>query len=75
VSDESAQVVRQVATSMRIRYTLASDPSAMGRYNVQSLPTLVVIDRAGSVRHVEVGAGSLGALEGLVRRLLAERAP
>ncbi|MBI5516985.1 MAG: redoxin domain-containing protein [Deltaproteobacteria bacterium] len=75
VSDEGAQVVRQVATAMRIRYTLASDPSVMGRYNVQSLPTLVVIDRAGSVRNVEVGIVGAGSLENLVRRLLAERAP
>lgn len=75
VTDESASIARRVGTAMNIRYTLATDPSAASRYGVESLPTLVVIDRAGNVREVSVGAGGGRQLEALVQRLLAEPTP
>ncbi len=75
VTDDAPSVARQVGESMHIQYTLATDPGAMGRYRVESLPTLLVIDRAGHVRDVTVGAGGVRELEALVRRLLAEPPP
>ncbi len=75
VTDDPPSVARQVGESMNIQYTLATDARAMGRYHVESLPTLMVIDRAGHLRDVTIGAGGVQALEALVRRLLAEPAP
>lgn len=75
VTDEPVEVVRREGLRMGIRYTLASGPTTPARYNVQSLPTLVAIDRAGRVREVTVGFEGSARLEALVTRLLAEPAP
>ena len=75
VTDESAAVAQRVGMQMGIRYTLASGPSTVTRYNVQSLPTLVAIDRGGRVREIAVGFEGPARLEALVARLLAEPTP
>jgi len=41
-------------------------------YDVQSIPTLVLIDRRGVVRHVEAGVPSETHLDAQIRELLAE---
>jgi thiol-disulfide isomerase/thioredoxin len=73
LTDDPPEVVRGVGSRMGIRYTLASSPGAMARYGVQSLPTLVMIDRAGRVRSVSVGFESPAALEQAVTALVNER--
>ncbi len=73
VTDESTAIARGVGTQLGVRYTLASSPGAPGAYHVDSLPTMVVVDRAGNVREVSVGMHGYGELDALVRRLLAER--
>jgi thiol-disulfide isomerase/thioredoxin len=73
LTDESVSVARGVGTEMGIHYTLASNPTAMGVYGVQSLPTLVMVDRRGTVREVSVGYGSPRVLEAAITRLLSER--
>lgn len=73
LTDEPVDVARAVGTQMGIRYTLASNATAMGTYGVQSLPTLVLLDRAGNVREVTVGYESPRALEAAITRLLNER--
>ncbi len=75
VTDEPASVARSVGMQMNIRYTLATSPTGVARFNVSSLPTLVAIDRAGTVREISVGYEGPARLEALVARLLAERAP
>lgn len=72
LTDEPVNIARAVGTQMGIRYTLASNPTAMGSYGVQSLPTLVLVDRAGIVREVTVGYESPRALEAAITRLLNE---
>lgn len=72
VSDEGAAIGRRVGMSLNIQYTLASAPDALSRYNVESLPTLVVIDRQGTVQSVMIGAGHEAQLEALVQRLLRQ---
>lgn len=72
VSDESATIGRRIGMSMNIQYTLATAPDALSRYNVESLPTLVVIDRQGNVQSVMIGAGHGAQLETLVQRLLRQ---
>lgn len=73
LTDDSPQVVRSVGSRMNIRYTLASSPGAMATYGVQSLPTLVMIDRAGRIRSVSVGFDSANALERAITALVNER--
>ena len=56
VTDEPVEIAREVGMQMRIRYTLASIPGALRSYGVRSLPTMVFVDRGGTVREVTVGA-------------------
>ena len=75
LTDEAPSIARQVGSSMGIRCTLATSDVAMGSYRVDSLPTMVMIDRAGRVREVTVGMESPRELESAITRLLAEPTP
>lgn len=75
LTDEAPSIARQVGSSMGIRYTLATSDVAMGSYRVDSLPTMVMIDRSGRVREVTVGMESPRELESTITRLLAEPTP
>jgi hypothetical protein len=46
-----------------------------GDYNVEGIPTAVLIDRKGNVRIVKVGSGeeNAKALEGMIKELLDEK--
>ena len=79
VSTEDTQDVALFAQRMSMRYGVAVDKHAQTThaYGVNSLPTLVVIDKRGVVRDVSVGYDPMGdaRLEATVRSLLAEPAP
>ncbi len=75
LSDESATQARAFAQQTGVGYTLASSPSTVATYGVESLPTLVFIDRRGMVRQVSIGVSSMQSLERQVTQLLAEAAP
>jgi thiol-disulfide isomerase/thioredoxin len=76
VSTEDAQDVAQFAQRMSIRYPIGVDRHAetTRNYGVASLPTLVVIDKRGVVRDVDVGYDESrdGAFEATLRALLGE---
>jgi len=67
---------RERSTEIAARMSYPSLYDAPGAsdaaYFVAALPTLVVIDRAGVVREVRIGAGDLDEIAVLVRKLLAE---
>ncbi|MEZ4390820.1 MAG: redoxin domain-containing protein [Polyangiales bacterium] len=73
LTDDPPNVIRSVGARMNIGYTLASSPNTMASYGVQSLPTLVLIDRGGHVRSVSVGFESPAALERAIAALVNER--
>jgi len=63
----------------RLPYGFAINDSSenMARYGVQPIPTVVVIDKKGRVRHMTVGGGDRAEeleLERLIQKLLAEPA-
>ena len=61
-----------------VAYTIARDVDGTSRrFGVRAVPTLVVIDRAGQVRDLTVGAdgSALARLRSTVERLLAEPTP
>jgi thiol-disulfide isomerase/thioredoxin len=73
VSSEDDADIRRYAVDERVAYTLASDVDsrAFGAYFGSALPMLVVIDKTGVVREVELGAGGdTSALDGLIEKLL-----
>lgn len=78
VSDESEQLIRTHLARHAVSYTVARDSgSAQATFGVNALPTLIVIDRRGVVRDVQVGfdSQSLARLRAEVDMLLAEPAP
>jgi thiol-disulfide isomerase/thioredoxin len=78
LSTEDPEDLALFASRAPLRYAVGADPGGetTRAYGVTSMPTLVVVDRAGVVREVTVGYDDSEAsrLEGLVRALLAQPA-
>jgi thiol-disulfide isomerase/thioredoxin len=75
ITDEPAERVRAHLLRAPVTYTTARDVGGTAwRFGIRAIPTLVLIDRAGRVRHVETGptTSTLEALHGAIERLLAE---
>jgi thiol-disulfide isomerase/thioredoxin len=76
LSTEDAREVASFVGRKPMRYAVGVDAEAetSRRYGVVSLPTLVAIDRRGTVREIFVGYDPSGEarVEGMVRALLAE---
>jgi hypothetical protein len=79
VSTEDAQDVALFAQRMSIRYPIGVDKHSetTRSYGVASLPTLIIIDKRGVVRDVDIGYDSSRdrAFEASIRALLNEPAP
>jgi thiol-disulfide isomerase/thioredoxin len=78
ISDEARGTIQRHLRANPVGYTVAQDVRRTSRsFGVRAIPTLVVIDRRGTVR--EVYAGLNGArmreLTTMIPRLLAEPAP
>jgi peroxiredoxin len=74
ISDEEQEKLTTHARRHGILYTYAHDPGPMmAAYLVPAVPTFIVIDPAGTVRAVEVGAGdTLDAVEAAFKPLLGD---
>jgi len=72
LSSEEPEQIRAYVDERKLAYTIAHDAGGKiaGHYLMQGIPMLVVIDRAGVVRHVGVGAQEILELEALVVKLL-----
>ena len=59
ISSEPMATITALFGKASPEYAIASDESGAvaDRYGVPAIPLLVVIDRAGAVRHVDIGAG------------------
>lgn len=83
ISDETAYQVTPFAKSMNMNYTIVADPKTSSvwqmNYQVESLPTMVVVDRKGKLRMYEKGLdmregmGTRARLEELIPKLLADK--
>jgi cytochrome c biogenesis protein CcmG, thiol:disulfide interchange protein DsbE len=72
ISDEDAGDITAYVKAHGIDYTVARDADDVitGHYLVTGLPTLVIVDKAGVVRALHVGAGDFDVIEADVQRLL-----
>ncbi|MBK8169575.1 MAG: TlpA family protein disulfide reductase [Sandaracinaceae bacterium] len=78
VSDESESLIRSHLARHAVTYTIARETgAAQAAFGVNALPTIVVIDRRGVVRDVQVGfdSSTFARLRAEVDMLLAEPAP
>jgi thiol-disulfide isomerase/thioredoxin len=73
VSRERRPTIEAHLQRSPVGYTIARDVGGTQlQYGVSALPTLVVIDRRGRVRDVQIGGGEIDSLAGLVETLLSE---
>jgi len=72
VSGDEASEIARYATENQVGFTVArdDDDKVAAAYQVVGLPTLVVIDKTGIVRYIDVGARDLAAVEARVAALL-----
>ena len=72
VSSEDEDDIAKFVAKAKVTYTIARDADghASEHYLVDAIPTLVVIDKAGVVRQVEIGAGDFDAVEAKVVELM-----
>jgi cytochrome c biogenesis protein CcmG, thiol:disulfide interchange protein DsbE len=75
VSGDDDGDIARYASTREIAYPLVRDDgdAVATEYQVAALPTLVVIDRIGVVRYVDVGGRNFGAIETIVAKLVGER--
>jgi len=73
-SGDDPEIVPAFVEEHRIPYPVILDEGMAARYGVVAYPTHVILDRAGRVRHREVGgdASGIGRLEVVLSELLAE---
>ena len=69
---EDPEVVKDFLVAHPLSYAIARDAEDQigQRYLRFAVPMLVVIDKAGVVRHVQVGAQNFGAVEAAITKLL-----
>ena len=74
ISIEDADDIRTFAAANKLDYTIARDPDGKvwQAYGAETIPMLVIIDKAGVVQHVSRGAGGYDEIEKTVARLLKE---
>jgi thiol-disulfide isomerase/thioredoxin len=72
ISSEDEADIKQFLAENKVDYTIARDEGDVvaGRYFVTGLPTLVIVDKAGIVRYVHVGAGDFGEIEAQLQQYL-----
>ena len=74
VTDEDPATIATFVAAKKPGYTVGQDEKAKEAYRVPVIPMMVVIDRAGIVRHVEIGGGSkLDLVEQAFVQLLAQK--
>jgi peroxiredoxin len=75
ISSEPFETIRRLDPNDKLVFTRARDPDdkLAQTYFVPALPTLVVIDRDGTVRAAEMGAGeTVDQIEDVFKKLLAQ---
>jgi len=72
ISDEDEADIKKYVADHKIDYTIARDADDVvtGHYLVTALPTLAIIDKAGVVRALHVGAGDFDVIEAEVQQYL-----
>lgn len=72
--EQELNALRSFKTKHQLNYSLAvgkmDDVSNNERYGIANLPTVVLIDRRGAIRHFKTGVGEYRKLEKVIEKLL-----
>jgi hypothetical protein len=66
--------VLEATTRLQVRYPVVQDNDFViwNRWGVRAWPTLVLVDKRGTVRYRHIGEGAYGETEAVIVKLLAE---
>jgi len=72
--EKSNDRVVDATKRLDVRYPVVQDNdfAIWKRFGVLAWPTLVLVDRGGTVRYRHIGEGAYEEIEAMIRRLLAE---
>jgi thiol-disulfide isomerase/thioredoxin len=72
LSSEDRDDIATMVNDQKLAYLIGRDENAVAAraYKASALPMMVVVDRAGVVRYVTLGAGNLDAVEAVIESLL-----
>ncbi len=68
--------VRRAVREQNIRYPVVTDEDGdtWRAFGVEAWPTTVILDKQGRIRFVHIGEGMYDEMEGVIQKLLAEKA-
>jgi thiol-disulfide isomerase/thioredoxin len=71
-AEEERKLIEGFVKRQQITYpiAIADTPSSFTAYGISGIPTLVLIDREGNVKSIDVGAGDESRLEQKIKNLL-----
>jgi alkyl hydroperoxide reductase subunit AhpC len=66
--------VKEATASLMIKFPVVQDNDfdIWKRYGVRAWPTIVLVDKKGTVRYSHIGEGAYEKTESVIKRLLAE---
>ena len=66
--------MKEATASLMIKFPVVQDNDfdIWKRYGVRAWPTIVLVDKKGTVRYSHVGEGAYEKTESVIKRLLAE---
>ena len=72
VTTDEISAVRPFVATHDLRYPIAldQDKTAMDAFAIRGLPTTIVIDQHGVIRHIDVGRHDVAAIESSIMKLI-----
>ncbi|NIM12569.1 MAG: redoxin domain-containing protein [Candidatus Aminicenantes bacterium] len=70
--DEELELIKKYLERKKVSYpiAIADEKSALDKYKISALPTLVFIDKKGNIDYTKIGAGSIPFIKNKVKELL-----
>ncbi|MDF1667382.1 MAG: hypothetical protein P1V97_36890, partial [Planctomycetota bacterium] len=66
-------LVQDCGQKLGVNYPILFTKTAMVSYAIKAIPTLVIVDRQGMIRHYRVGMGNTQSLEQWIQKCLKEK--
>lgn len=66
-------LVQDCGAKLGVNYPIVFSKKAAARYAIKAIPTLVLVDRDGIVRHYRVGLGNIKSLEMRIQKFLKRK--
>ena len=73
--EKSLDKVKTAVEQLKVRYPVVQDNDfdIWKRYGIWAWPTMILIDKKGTIRYSHIGEGAYDRTESVIKRLLAEK--